>query len=172
VGNVYIFRGLAGVGKTTLADMLGREFSIPVFRKDDIVDALKMTANIDVGVISNATCYNILCKMVQTNLDLGGDFILDIALGHRQNAEAFLERLDFGSNKVFKFLIVCSDEKEWEKRHLERIANPLPHQVFKSFEHVLEHYKNVDTRPFDDEHVIDTACVPLESLKNILNIVK
>ena len=88
-------------------------------------------------------------------LDLDTDFILDIALGHRQNAEAFLERPDFKDSKVFRFLILCDDEGEWKKRHMESV----------------EHYKNTDTRPIEGEYIIDTACLPSESLKNILDII-
>jgi inorganic pyrophosphatase len=68
-------------------------------------------------------------------------------------------------------LIVCSNEKEWEQRHIERIKNPLPNQVFKSFEHVKEHYKNADMKPFENEYVIDTVGAPEESFKDILEII-
>ena len=102
-------------------------------------------------------CYNILYKMIQTNLDLNTNFIMDIALGDRSNAKFFFDRLDFKDNKVISFFTVCSDENEWRKRHEERIKNPQPNQVFTSFEHVVEHYKNADFNPFEHEHIIDTA---------------
>lgn len=132
MGTVYIFRGKSAVGKSTLSDMLAKKLSIPVIRKDDIVDALKTTQDVDKSLVNNTACYNILYKIIQTNLNLGADFILDIALGDRKNAKAFFERLDFKNNKALWFFVVCSNEDEWKSRHMERIENPLPNQSFKS----------------------------------------
>lgn len=130
MGSVYVFRGKAATGKSTLSDMLAKKLSIPVIRKDDIIDALKTTQNIDKSLITNVVCYNILCKIIQTNLDLGADFILDIALGDRQNAKTFFKRLDFRDNKAIRFFVVCSNEDEWKRRHLERIKKALAQSVF------------------------------------------
>ena len=172
MGTVYIFRGKAATGKTTLSDMLARELSIPIIRKDDVVDALKMTQKTNKDLVSNEVCYNILHKIIQTNLDLGIDLILDIALGDRNNAKFFFDRLDFKDYKIVSFFLVCSDENEWRRRHEERIKNPLPNQVFKSFEHVVEHYRNADFNPFEHEHVIDTANIIEHSYNEIIRIVQ
>jgi len=157
MGNVYVFRGKAASGKTTLADMLARKFSIPRICKDDIVDALKTTEGIDKSLISNVICYNILQKIIQTNLDVGADMVLDIALGDRRYAKDFFNRLDFKGNNIVWFFIVCNNEVEWKRRHEERIANPLPHQSFTSYEQIVEHYKSGDVNPFEYDHIIDTS---------------
>ncbi|MCL2158022.1 MAG: ATP-binding protein [Oscillospiraceae bacterium] len=171
MGNIYIFRGKAATGKTTLSNMLARKLFIPVLCKDDVVDALKMTETTDKNLVNNRVCYNILYKIIQTNLDLGVDIILDIALGDRQSFKTFSERLDYKSNKVINFFVTCSDENEWRKRHEERIKNPKPHQVFQSFEHVVEHYKNADFAPFEYEHIIDTTDTIEHSFEEILRII-
>lgn len=57
MGKVYIFRGKAATGKSTLSDMLAKKLSIPVIRKDDIVDALKSSKNIEKSSINNEVCY-------------------------------------------------------------------------------------------------------------------
>ena len=75
MGNVYIFRRAAATGKSTLADMFAKKLSVPVIRKDCIVNALKTTPEIDKSLINNEICYNILRKIIQTNLDLGVSFI-------------------------------------------------------------------------------------------------
>ena len=172
MGSIYIFRGKAATGKTTLSSMLARELSIPIIRKDDVVDALKMTETADKDLVNNKVCYNILSKIIQTNLDLGIDMILDIALGDRNNFKIFSERLNFRDNDVISFFVTCSDENEWCRRHEERIANPKPNQVFKSFEHVVEHYKNADFTPLDGEYIIDTANTAENSFNEILKIIR
>ena len=171
MGNIYVFRGKAATGKTTLAEMLARRFCIPVIRKDDVVDALKTTAGIDKRLINNAVCYNILQRIIQTNLDVNADLILDIALGDRNNAKGFFDRLDFKGNTVIGLFVVCSDEAEWRRRHEERILNPSPNQSFRSYKHVVEHYKNADVNPFENEHIIDTADALESSFENILKII-
>ncbi|MDD4295577.1 MAG: AAA family ATPase [Ruminiclostridium sp.] len=171
MGNIYIFRGKAATGKSTLANMLAEKLSIPVFCKDDIVDALKMSKNIEKGSINNEVCYNILYKIIQTNLDLHTNFILDIALADTNNAKWFFGRLDFNNNNVIKFFIDCSDEDEWTRRHIERLKNPLPHQSFKSIEHVVDHYKKADIYPFEDEYVIDNTESVGESFNEIIKII-
>jgi len=171
MGNVYIFRGKAATGKTTLSLMLAKELSTPIICKDDIVDALKMTETTDKDLINNKACYNILCKIIQTNLDLGIDIILDIALGDRNNFKMFTDRLDFKDSKVISFFVTCSDENMWRRRHEERILNPKPHQIFKSFEHVVEHYKNADFNPFEHEYVIDTVNTVETTFNEMLEII-
>ena len=170
MGTVYIFRGKAATGKSTLANMLAKKLSIPVFCKDDIVDALKSSKNIDKESINNEVCYNILYKIIQTNLDLNTNFILDVALADTNNAKWFFGRLDFKENILFKFFIDCSDD-EWKRRHLERLKNPLPHQTFKSIEHVVDHYKKADIFPFEDEYIIDNTESVEESFEAINKII-
>ena len=172
MGIVYIFRGKAATGKTTLSNMLAKELSLPVFRKDDIIDGLKMSENIDNAGITNEVYYNILYKIIQTNLDLNVDFILGIALGDRKNADWFFGRLNFHDYKIVSFFVDCSDRGEWERRHRERLASPLPHQTFTSFEHVLKHYENADINPFDNEYVIDNSGPVCSSFNTVMKILR
>jgi len=169
MGIVYIFRGKAATGKSTLCDMLARKLSIPIIRKDDIFDALKISENIG---NCNEVCYNILCKIIQTNLDLGTDFILDIALGDRNNAKYFFNRLNFYDNIIVKFFVDCSDENEWKRRHIERLKNPLPHQSFKSIEDAVKYYSKANISPFNEEHIIDSANSIQQCFNDVEDIVK
>lgn len=171
MGKIIILRGKAATGKTTLANMLAIDLAIPIIRKDDIVDGLKMNGNVDKNIVNNEICYNILYKVIQTNLDLGVSMILDIALGDRKNAEWFFSRLDFHKSNIMRFFIDCSDEIEWKRRHIERLQSPLLHQSFQSFEDVMEHYKHADVKPFSDEIVIDNSNSINESYKTILDTI-
>ena len=168
MGHIYIFRGIAGTGKTTLSNMLAGKLQIPVIRKDDIWDALPDTEN---EIVNNPICYNILCSIVQTNLDLHTNFIVDVALGDKSNAKHFFQRLNFSNNKVTRFLLTCDNEGEWRERHLKRLKNPTANQNFTSFEHVQSHYKNIDSSPFEDEHIVDTSGTLEESFSKIHDVI-
>ena len=157
MGTVYLFRGKAATGKTTLSNRLAQKLAIPVFCKDDITDAVKTGGYLTDRAARNAVCYDVLCRIMQTNLNLGADFIVDLALGDRGNAAFFLNRLDFKQNRVFRFFLDCSDEEAWKQRHLARLKNPLLHESFHSLEHVLEHYRKADIGPMEGEYVIDSA---------------
>lgn len=111
MGTVYLFRGKAATGKTTLSSRLSQKLAIPVFRKDDITDAIKSGEYLTDRGAGNALCYDILCCILQTNLSLGADFIVDLALGDRGNAAFFLNRLDFKQNKVFRFFWIVAMRK-------------------------------------------------------------
>ena len=156
MGTVYIFRGKAATGKTTLSNMLAEKLSIPVLRKDDIIDALKSSAISDRNIV-NEVCYNILYEIMKTNLTLQSSFIMDIGLGDRNNATTFFKRSDFKDNTVIKFFVDCSDENIWKSRHIERLKSPLAHQSFQSLEHLSDHYGKLDVNPFDDEFIIDSV---------------
>ena len=149
MGTVYLFRGKAATGKNDLIQPPVSKAGDPCFRKDDITDAIKSGEYLTDRGAGNALCYDILCCILQTNLSLGADFIVDLALGDRGNAAFFLNRLDFKQNKVFRFFLDCSDEEAWKQRHLERLKNPLLHESFHSLEHVLEHYRKADIGPLE-----------------------
>lgn len=172
MGTMYIFRGKAATGKTTLSDMLAKKLSIPVLRKDDIIDALKSCANFDRNNLVNEICYNILYEMIQTNLNLRADFILDIALGDRKNASTFFNRFDFNNNRIIKFFVDCSDEDVWKNRHIERLKKPLAHQSFQSIEHLLDYYGKADIAPFDDEYRIDSVHSIKECFCEVMSFIK
>lgn len=155
MGKIYIFRGKAATGKSTLANLLAKELSLPVFRKDDIIDGMKWKDPSQ--PLDQETCYNILCRLMQTNLDLGTSFILDAGLGDRRDAARFFSRLDFGSNQVYSFFTDCSDHALWAGRHCQRLAAPLLHENFQSLDEVITHYQKGEILPLEGECIIDSA---------------
>jgi hypothetical protein len=47
----------------------------------------------------------------------------------------------------------------------------MPNQSFKSYEHVLEHYKNADVNPLENEYIIDSAGTLDQSFECVLKII-
>ncbi|MGJ0847591.1 AAA family ATPase [Tissierella praeacuta] len=75
MAKVILFRGKAGVGKTTLSSRVSKELSIPVVRKDDVYDSI--APYIENYEITNKACYDILYRIIGTNLSNGIDIIVD-----------------------------------------------------------------------------------------------
>ncbi|GMQ64649.1 AAA family ATPase [Vallitalea maricola] len=167
---VFIFRGKAASGKSSLANRLAKELRITVFCKDDILEPIKVCEAIDDRGLRNEVCYRVLERLVQRSVDNGADIILDIGLGDRGLAEYFINQIDFKDSEVISFFVECKNMDEWKRRHEERIANPLPSQSFKSFDHVLSHYENFDGRLFKNEYEIDSSRSVSESFTELLRI--
>ena len=80
MSKVIIFRGKAATGKTFVTNYLSKKLNIAVIRKDDIYDSLSMY-NLEHSINNSAT-YDIIAKIIQTNIDIGSDVIVDISLAH------------------------------------------------------------------------------------------
>ena len=154
---MYLFRGVSATGKTTLTNRLGELYHIPVFRKDNIYDSIvsDMTHGDKTRI-----CYDALVGMIQTNLDLGIDVMVDIALPHRAYIDLFLGKLDLGNCELIPFFCICSDHATWKSRWVERMKNPAPNQLFVDIDEVDEYYNQFDFTLLENEITIDSMdCV-------------
>ena len=165
MGKLYIFRGKAATGKTVLTDLLSQELKICVLRKDHIYDMLSQE-DMDHS-IKNKLSYDILAKIINTNLKTNCEMIVDIALANTSHMNEFLSKLDLQETDVESFLCICSNEHEWKMRMVERIKNPTPNQQFKSVDDALRHYKNYEIKAMKDEIVIDSCEEPLALLEKV-----
>jgi len=123
--------------------------------------------------MNNSSTYDIITRIIQTNIDIGSDVIVDISLAHNPCYEQFLSKIDFNNSKVYQFLCICSDKEEWSKRIEKRLANPLPNQLFKSVEEAKEYYNRLHIEPLDNEVVIDSIddiSVILERIYAVLKL--
>ena len=169
MGNIYFFRGKAATGKTLLTNMLGKCLNIPVFRKDDFYDTL-FAFNFEHGQLNDMS-YKLLKKIIQTNIDVGSDFIVDAALPHKPYIKGFLNDIEFKHSKVFNFLCVCTDDEIWKVRMSQRLENPTPNQSFESVEWVMNHYLAFDISALNDEFVLDSKENLEDIFRNVINII-
>lgn len=165
MSSIYFFRGKAATGKTTITNALSRKINVPVLRKDDIFDTL--SCYIKDNSQNNNVTYNLLSKLIQTNINNKADLIIDIGLSSINGWKVFQSKLDYKDCNVFTFLCDCSDLTMWEMRIAERIKNPAPNQYFKTVDEVVEHYEKTEIKLLDNEHYIDSS----DSLDNILNLI-
>lgn len=75
MSKVIVFRGKAGVGKTTISNRVGQQLIIPIIRKDDIYDSIAIY--VDKHELRNKACYDTLYKILETNILSGIDIIVD-----------------------------------------------------------------------------------------------
>lgn len=171
MNTLFIFRGKAATGKTTVTDLLGKKINTVVLRKDDIYDELA-GYGMKHSDLNNAS-YDVLIKVLQSNIDRGCNLIVDIGLLHRPYMEQFLSKLNLKGVRVIQFLCICSKHEEWKKRMEQRLINPAPNQCFKSVKWAEAHYEKMDIGPFKGELVIDSAnSVPvmMEEIYEAINL--
>ncbi len=119
MSRIIIFRGKAATGKTYITDLLSKKTNIAVIRKDDIYDKISMY-NLEHSLI-NSISYDVLAKIIQTNIDTNCDLIVDISLAHNSYLEQFLSKINFKDSKLYQFLCICSDNEKWKKRIEKKI---------------------------------------------------
>lgn len=155
MSTIFLFRGKAATGKTTITDLLSKGLNIAVLRKDDIYDKLSVY-NLEHSVINSAS-YDIIAKILQTSIDTNCNMIVDISLAHKDYIEQFLSKINLKECQIRQFLCICSDNEKWKKRIEERLRNPSPNQIFKSVEEAEEHYSKFDISPLENEIIIDSS---------------
>ena len=166
MGKLYIFRGIAATGKSTITDLISREFNITVLRKDDVYDML--SSELSDHNIKNKLSYNVLAKLIRSNLSLNGTLIIDIGLSNLQHLEEFLGKINLPEIEITKFLCICSDEQKWVKRIEERIKNPTPNQLFKTLNEALKYYHEKDNVAMKDETILDSS----KAISALLEVVR
>jgi hypothetical protein len=165
MGKLYIFRGKAATGKSVITDLISKEFNICVLRKDDIYDMLD-EKDLD-HASKNRLSYNILAKMINTNLKCNCDLIVDIGLANPIYLNEFLDKIDLSKSHVKNFLCICSDEEEWKRRIELRILNPTPNQLFTSADDAIRYYRSNIAVPIQDEIVLDSSEDILDNLEKV-----
>lgn len=166
MSNIYFFRGKAATGKTTITNILSSKINVSVLRKDDIFDVIYHY--IKDNSQNNSISYELLSKLIQTNINNKADIIVDIGLSNTNGWKTFQSKLDFKDCKVFTFLCDCTDLAIWKMRFVERLKNPTPNQYFKTVEEVVAYYGNSEIELLDNEHYIDSS----NSLESILEFVQ
>ncbi len=146
---LYIFGGLPGTGKSTLASSLARERGAVYVRIDTIEQALRNAGVQIAGPEGYVAGYGIAAD----NLRLGREVVADSVNPLRVTREAWCDvaiRLAVG---FFEIEVVCSDREEHRSR-VETRTSDIPGLVLPTWTAVLQrHYE-----PWDREHlVIDTA---------------
>jgi len=142
---LYIFSGLPGTGKSTLAQLLAAELPAAYLRIDTIEKALQGLYRTEV----EGEGYQVAHKLASDNLSLGIPVVADscnpITLTRREwEAVAEAEKADF-----INIEIKCSNKEEHRRRVENRRGGPSA-LTFPSWEQVIAR----EYHPWQEERVI------------------
>ncbi|WP_442600729.1 AAA family ATPase [Paenibacillus sp. KN14-4R] len=152
MSNIILFRGRAGVGKTTLSNELGKRLEIAIIRKDDIYDSI--FDFIQDHDARNKFSYQLIYKIMQTNLKCNADLIIDAPFPEILELQKWINN----NNGVLKpILCICSDEALWAYRFNQRKLDPKPNNIITNFEEMKKHYGDLRLNPNDGELVLDSV---------------
>ena len=156
----YIFSGLPGVGKTTLAKQLAQAMpNTAYFRIDTVEYYLKKAYSQEL----NKQGYEIVYYQAKENLELGKNIIIDCCNPILESRELWNSLSLINNTKVINIEIICSDIQAHQNRIETRYKlNP---NKYPTWQNVLDR----DYEYWKDEIVrIDTAETDIIESFNIL----
>ncbi|MBK2093641.1 AAA family ATPase [Francisella philomiragia] len=111
--NAYIFSGLPGVGKTTLAKQLAQTLTnVAYFRVDTLEYYLKKAYLQEL----NKQGYEIVYYQAKENLELGKSVIIDCCNPILESRELWNSLSQINNTKVINIEIMCSDIQAQQNR--------------------------------------------------------
>lgn len=146
---IYIFGGLPGTGKSTLASELSREIRAAYLRVDIVEQAMR-----DVGMWVDGPAGYVVCyEVAAQNLRLGLDVVADTVNPVRETRQAWRDVAQSVGAPFAEIEVVCSDEYEHRRRIASRVTD-IPGLALPTWD-------DVKTRQYDvwdrDHIIIDTA---------------
>lgn len=161
---LYVFAGLPGTGKTTIAKILAKKTQAAYLRIDSIEQTI---VNSDVVTMENLGPYGyfVAYAVASDNLELGLSVIADSVNPLKITRDAWFNIARKSGVPCLEVEIICSDLREHQRRVEERLSD-IPGLVLPDWQAVLDR----KYEPWERERlVIDTACCsPDEAVDAIL----
>lgn len=154
---LYIFSGLPGAGKTTLAQLLARRIGAAYLRIDTIEQALRDLCSVDVQGEGYRLAYRVAADVLKTNVSVVADSCNPIELTRREWERV---ALDVGARYV-NIEIVCSDAREHRER-VEGRTSTIPGLRLPTWQEVEDreyHHWTVDRIVLDTSRKPEGECI-------------
>lgn len=158
---LIVFSGLPGTGKSSLAEAIGREMSVPVFAKDWLEATLRrceLAPQHSDGPNLGYTAYELLTTLAERQLTLGQSAILDCVAGQEKLRRQWRD-LAAGHQAHWHVIeCVCSNEAVHRARlGARRRGIPGWYELeWEEVERVRGYYE-----PWQEEHLTLDMIVPL-----------
>jgi predicted kinase len=146
---LYIFSGLPGTGKTTIAREIAQHIRAVYFRLDTIEHGLREICSINV----QGEGYRLTYRIVAENLQVGNSVVVDCCNPWALTRNEWEDVATENGCDFVNIEIVCSDKREHQSR-VERRENDIDGFTLPTWEEVQER----DYEAWDRERiVIDTS---------------
>lgn len=158
---LYIFSGLPGTGKSTLAALLCKHLGASYIRVDTIEQSLKDICDLDVDTQG----YDLAYRVASDNLNQGLDVVGDSCNSVRESRKGWEYAAINASAQYINIEVRCSDKREHQTR-VESRASQVKGLELPTWKSVKERFFH----PWDSTVIsIDTAgqC-PEQSIKQLL----
>jgi len=160
---LYIFSGLPGTGKSTIASMLARHFNAVYLRIDTIEQGIRDYFD-DPPIRYGG--YQLTHRIASDNLQLGNSTVADACSDSQFTREGWRQvAIGTGSDYVF-IETICSDA-DTHRRRIETRQSQVPNLELPAWQEVLDRERH----DWDCKRItIDTAhCTPKESFHQLLS---
>jgi len=162
---LIIFSGLPGTGKSTMAEMIGKDLAIPVFAKDWLEATLVRSGlkSVTEDKSLGSAGYELLTTLAERQLMLGQSVILDSVAGS-QTIRGTWRQLSEQYEADWRVVeCICSDETLQRARLKDRKRHiPGWHELeWSEVERVKQYYF-----PWEGEHLVLDMVQPFD--KNLL----
>ena len=146
---LYIFSGLPGTGKTTIAKAIAGHIRAAYFRLDTIEHGLREVCSLDV----QGEGYRLAYRIVADNLQLGNDVVVDCCNPWALTREEWQSIALENDSDFVNVEIVCTDKREHRAR-IERRRNDITGFTLPTWEEV----QSREYQPWDRDFIcIDTS---------------
>ena len=169
---LIMFSGLAGTGKSTLANALARELKVPIISFDYFIDyALPRHVLTEPGNWTNQDVFAMMNKLAAQQLSLGVSVILDavyFSQASRDVARAIAEGHHAPLRVIHTF---CSDKEIWRERVLKRAENSSPNETPAQWESIMVELDQFDAWGQDEALFVNSihpVDVNLRKIRNYL----
>ena len=166
---IILFRGLPGVGKSFIANETAKILKIAIVKKDDIYDCIHF--EISGNENRNEICYNIIYKVIETNLLSNTDLIIDCPFKDHKELKKLSSFINARDGQLKSILCNCSDPDVWEERFNARKINQSPGDLTTDFNELKNTYPNPEFEKYEDELVVDTKLGLDENILHIINYI-